>query len=73
MSGDESAEAWFAGLPPYAFRLRTCRLCDSSSTFRLLKENGVISLDSGLMHDFVAWETLFSTSIIARKVLEIEV
>ena len=52
MSGDESADVWFAGLQPCACRLWTCRLCPSSSPFRLLKGNGIISLDSGLIHDF---------------------
>ena len=61
MSGEESVEAWFAGLQPCASRLRACRLCACSSLFRLLWENGVISLDSRLTHDlnrieyFPAW------------------
>ena len=52
MSGDESAEVWFAGLQPCACRLRTCRLCACSSPFRLMQGNGVISLDSGPIHHF---------------------
>ena len=39
MSGDESVEAWFAGLQPCACSLRAFRLCACSSHFWLLKEN----------------------------------
>ena len=61
MSGDESPEVSFAGFQPCACHLRTCRLCACSLPLRSLKENGIISLDSGLTHDlnwieyFPAW------------------